>query len=137
MFGSTLPLMRFNKVLLESYAEDFINEVVPHECAHVVVYHLNRSAFHSGSKRPKPHGIEWQSVMRDVYRLEPKVTHNFALTSSESRQYSYVCGCVQRIHRISIIRHNKIKRGRARYLCKGCGDALVESVADSVSQNRG
>jgi SprT protein len=134
LFGSASLVMRFNAELLHRYAEEFIAEVVPHECAHAVVYHLYRPRFRSGVVRPKPHGVEWQNVMRDIYKLEPKVTHNFVLAPNVSRHFSYICGCEKRVHQVSIIRHNKMKRGRARYLCKGCGQALVEWGMNMVSQ---
>lgn len=124
LFSRNLPLIRFNADLLKQNAEPFISEVVPHECAHVIVYHRYTQKFALKKHRPKPHGIEWQTVMRDVFNLEPRVTHNFALQTSKARLFNYQCSCEQKIHQVSVIRHNKMKRGVTRYLCRACGSPL-------------
>ncbi|MEP1383406.1 MAG: SprT-like domain-containing protein, partial [Paraglaciecola sp.] len=55
--------LRFNPVLLEDNQETFINEVIPHEVSHLLTYSL--------FGRVKPHGKEWQSIMIDVFKLQP------------------------------------------------------------------
>lgn len=125
--SESFPLLRFNASLLMDYGDHFIQEVVPHECAHIVVYHLYRPSRYFKKQGPKPHGLEWQSVMREVFKMEPRVTHNFVVASSPSKVYFYRCACDDKQHKVSLIRHNKVKRGVARYLCKRCGVQLVES----------
>ena len=96
LLSRKLPLIRFNAALLTQNTEDFLKEVVPHECAHVIVYHRFLEKFASKKHRPKPHGIEWQTVMREVFHLEPRVTHSFVLPTSKSRYFNYQCGCKEK-----------------------------------------
>ena len=125
LFSKNLPLIRFNADLLKQNTEQFLHEVVPHECAHVIVYHRFAQKFSLKRHRPKPHGIEWQTVMREVFNLEPRVTHDFVLQTSKSRLFHYQCSCEQKIHQVSLIRHNKMLKGSARYLCRACGSPLI------------
>lgn len=132
-FDKKWPQLRFNAELLKQYSEQFINEVVPHECAHVIVYHLFADKFTSKKMRPKPHGSEWQKVMREVFKLEPRVTHNFAVSSLKAKTFEYSCRCEQKIHQVSLIRHNKMKRGTAKYLCRKCGELLMDAKGATES----
>lgn len=120
-----LPILRFNATLLRQNGDGFIKEVVPHECAHIVVYHLFRQSSRFNRQRPKPHGNEWRAVMRDVFKVEARVTHNFEVAASNSKVFLYRCACDKKLHHVSLIRHNKMKRGISRYLCKRCGDQLL------------
>ena len=123
--SENLPVLRFNAALLEQNRDAFIEEVVPHECAHIVVYHLFHQSGRLKKYRPKPHGIEWQTVMRDVFKLDARVTHNFTVATAPSKVFLYKCACDGKQHQLSLIRHNKMTRGAVRYLCKRCGDQLV------------
>lgn len=118
------PLIRINSMLLVQYGERFISEVVPHECAHVVVYHLFQRDRSLWKIKPKPHGREWQRVMREVFSMEPGVTHNFVLPDSSNKKFHYQCACLGKQHELSLIRHNKVNRGQTRYLCRHCGNRL-------------
>jgi len=137
--SDNFPILRFNAALLEQNGHAFIEEVVPHECAHIVVYYLFRQSGRLKKHRPKPHGIEWQTVMRDVFNLDARVTHNFTVASVSSKVFLYKCACDGKQHQLSLIRHNKLSRGVVRYLCKRCGDQLVacddQLWANAASQN--
>jgi len=111
-----VPVIRYNRVLLEKYHDSFIKQTVPHEVAHVVVAALypNRTA---------PHGPEWR-LMMGFFNAEPKRCHNYRIERSSTRRlahFNYLCGCRQ--HRITSIRHNRINRGQ-RYICRHCGKFL-------------
>jgi SprT protein len=124
-----LPVLRFNPLLLLKYQEEFIDEVVPHECAHLVVYKLHSP--YRNNKRIRPHGPEWQSIMVNLYGREPKVTHQFIFEhESQKKRFDYQCGCSMKIHQLSVIRHNKIVRAKANYLCKGCNKPLTFIMED-------
>lgn len=120
-FRSVKPEFRFNKDLLEKYGREFIDQVVPHECAHLV-------AFSVYGTKIKPHGQEWKSVMMDVYGLDPVVTHQFEVRPARNvQQFIYACACDEKEHPLSSIRHNKIVKGKARYVCKTCQQVLVSA----------
>lgn len=119
-----LPEVRLNLELMKENLNAFIQEVIPHECAHLVVYRLYNLKKLNTKVRPKPHGKEWQAVMLNVYSLQPTVTHSFDVKKNDTQKFQYRCACIDKAHHLSIIRHNKIRRQVANYLCRACGQAL-------------
>lgn len=105
--------IRFNPVLLQENQEIFIRQVVPHELAHILVYQL--------FGRVKPHGREWQMVMQEVFGLPAEVCHQFD-THNTANFVTYVCDC--QTHQLSMVRHNKIARHKASYVCRQCKTPL-------------
>lgn len=110
--------LRFNNTLLNTYEQAFIDEVIPHECAHLVVFQYYGTK--TNGQRVLPHGPQWKNVMRKVFSREPTVRHSFVVENKERKQYLYNCACENRDHTLSIVRHNKILRNKAKYLCKDC-----------------
>lgn len=113
------PCIRYNAELAAQQFEAFCARTPPHEVAHHVV-----ARFHEG-RRVRPHGPEWQSVMR-AFGLEPSRCHDFDLegvTTRRQRRYRYRCAC--REHELSATRHNRMVRGERIYICRSCGEALV------------
>ncbi|RDL45824.1 SprT family zinc-dependent metalloprotease [Marinomonas piezotolerans] len=106
--------MRFNAFMLNQDPEKFIDEVVPHEVAHLVVYQVY------GSK-PKPHGPEWVAIMEHLFNVDAERTHTFEVPKPK-RLYLYQCGC--QTHEFTAHRHGRVKRG-TQYLCKLCKEPLV------------
>lgn len=115
MAYSSQNLIRLNPKLLEENPDIFFTEVIPHELCHLLAHSLHGKV--------KPHGKEWQALMRGLFGLSPRTTHTLDTTSvSKSVEYRCQCGPVP----LSIRRHNKILRGDARYLCRRCGDYLKQ-----------
>ncbi|MBB3191347.1 SprT-like domain-containing protein [Halomonas cerina] len=108
--------LRFNPVLLDDNRQAFLAEVVPHEMAHWLVHHLEDAG------RMRPHGKEWQTVMRRLFGLEPRATHAFDTRRASPAPYRYTCGC--REHAFSARRHGLACRGRV-YRCRRCAQTLV------------
>lgn len=108
--------LRFNPVLYAENRLDFLVEVVPHEMAHWLVHHLE------DGRRARPHGREWQTVMRRLFGLEPRTTHRFDTGRASPTPHRYVCGC--RAHGFTPRRHALASRGR-RYRCRKCAQTLV------------
>ena len=106
--------INFNPVLLSEYPDNYKSDVVPHEVAHIVVYQVYG--------RVKPHGAEWQAVMRDIFNCEPATTHSMCSDNLNSKTFPYHCKCgpVQ----LTIRRHNKVMRGQQQYQCRTCGQML-------------
>lgn len=107
--------LRFNPVLLRENSQAFITEVVPHEVCHLLCFQL--------FGKTKPHGKEWQSLMLQVFKVNPNTTHNFNTTSVVGKEIEYRCACGP--IRLSIRRHNKVLRGESRYICKRCRTHLI------------
>lgn len=107
--------VRFNYDMFIQDPAEFVNTVVPHEIAHLFVYKI------FGSK-PKPHGLEWQSVMVKVFGLTPNRTHTFTVKPA-NKSFLYQCDCTE--HSLTIRRHNKILKG-GLYQCRRCNATLKE-----------
>ncbi|SHE57753.1 SprT protein [Modicisalibacter ilicicola DSM 19980] len=108
--------LRFNPVLLGENRLAFLVEVVPHEMAHWLVHHLE------GGEAMRPHGREWQGVMRGLYGLEPRATHRFDTRTASPAPHRYACAC--RSHYFSKRRHRLAHAGK-HYVCRQCRQRLV------------
>ena len=75
-------LLRFHLVFCVENKKDYINQTVPHECAHLINYHVNKPA--PGKKKLMPHGKEWKAVM-EVLGIPARVTHSYDMTSIQTK----------------------------------------------------
>lgn len=108
--------LRFNPVLLDENRLAFLVEVVPHEMAHWLVHHL------ADGHLARPHGREWQTVMRRLFGLEARTTHRFDTARASPAPYRYRCAC--REHGFTARRHARARRGQG-YRCRQCAETLV------------
>ncbi|MFV0575248.1 MAG: SprT family zinc-dependent metalloprotease [Vibrio sp.] len=108
--------IRLNPVLLIENPQAFVEEVIPHELAHLVAYHQ--------FGRVKPHGKEWQYIMTNVFGVAPQTCHQFDVTSVQGKTFPYRCQCQD--HQLTIRRHNNIIRNKTTYRCMKCGSQLVQ-----------
>ena len=109
--------IRYNLALLAREPEAFLAQTIPHEVAHLVAF-----AIHGRGIRP--HGGEWQMVMRH-FGAEPRRCHSFAvedLATRRLRRFDYHCGC--RTHQLTTTRHHRVLAGQ-RYRCAACQAVLV------------
>ena len=106
--------VRINPILLEENEYTFINEVIPHEIAHLIAFKLHG--------RVRPHGKEWQGIMNQVFNLPARTTHRFNIESVKGQTFPYRCKCSQ--HELTVRRHNRVQRKETQYLCKACQSPL-------------
>lgn len=106
--------IRLNPQLLLENQQAFVEEVVPHELAHLLVWQV--------FGRVAPHGKEWKWMMQEVFGVSPRRTHSFALTSLAAKTFPYYCRCQQ--HQLTVRRHNRVLRGESRYHCRLCQSEL-------------
>ena len=115
------PLLRFNLAIARHYGDDFVNETVAHEVAHVVARHC-----HPGGR---PHGREWRAVMRQFGIREPRRCHDYRDGSEavrRQRRWLYECSC--RMHQLSTTRHRRIQAGLTVYHCRQCRGVLTRAT---------
>lgn len=103
--------IQLNSTMLRENQQAFIDEVVPHELAHLIVF--------KQFGRVKPHGKEWQYIMSEILGKKPKTTHEFNIIRND---YLYYCNCQN--HHLTKIRHNKIQHNNIQYICRKCGSLL-------------
>jgi SprT protein len=111
--------IRYNPYIFGKYFDDNLANTVPHEVAHFLAYEL------FGTRNIRPHGMEWRAIMHRL-GAEPSVTCQYDLggiPQRRQRRFEYSCGCSS--HAISTVRHNRVQRGKGRYLCRQCRQPLV------------
>ncbi|AKA38205.1 SprT family zinc-dependent metalloprotease [Yersinia ruckeri] len=106
--------IRLNPILLLENKQPFIDEVVPHELAHLLVFRQ--------FGRVAPHGKEWRWMMETVLQVPARRTHKFEIASVLSKTFPYRCRCQQ--HDLTVRRHNRVLRGESEYRCRYCGEKL-------------
>ncbi|WP_233407656.1 SprT family zinc-dependent metalloprotease [Marinomonas spartinae] len=105
--------VRFNSYMYQQNPQDFLETVVPHEVAHIIVFQIYGNDV-------RPHGKEWQAVMHKVYGLPPQRTHSFDVPPPK-QSYYYQCHC--QTHTFTKQRHTRAQKG-TEYICKLCGTKL-------------
>lgn len=109
--------VRYNPLLLTREPDAFLAQTIPHEAAHLIAFALHGRGI-------RPHGEEWQSVMRRL-GAEPRRCHNFAvddLPTRRLRRFDYHCAC--RTHQLTSTRHYRVQAGQT-YTCVTCRGPLV------------
>ncbi|MDX7991624.1 SprT family zinc-dependent metalloprotease [Xenorhabdus littoralis] len=107
--------IRLNPILLIENQQTFINQVIPHELAHLLTYHQ--------FGKVAPHGKEWRFIMETVLKVPASRTHQFSVHSVRSQIFIYCCYCQE--HELTIRQHNKVLRGKSCYICRQCGEKLT------------
>jgi SprT protein len=108
-------IIKLNPILFSQNKDEFFQQVIPHEVAHLIVFQC--------FGKVRPHGIEWKSVMRKVFKRPPETTHKLNIDDVVGQQFLYHCSCSE--HKLTIRRHNKILRG-AKYKCRQCKTELKQ-----------
>ncbi len=113
--------IRLNPVLLAENGQSFIDEVIPHELAHLLV--------HKRFGRVSPHGAEWRWMMESILDVPARRTHKFAIQTVQGNTFTYQCGCQK--HELTIRRHNRVLRKETEYRCRQCGELLRPLLNES------
>jgi len=76
-------LVRYNLILLVENEKHFIENIVPHEVAHIVVNKTARLEPGDKRKRIMPHGKEWKFVMTEIFKVPANPKHTYDCSSIE------------------------------------------------------
>jgi SprT protein len=120
-------VIRYNPFLFAKYFANNLAVTVPHEVAHYVTDML------FGIRRVRPHGAEWQAVMR-AFNADASRTADYDLSGIPvrmQRRFGYRCACL--VHQLSTRRHNQVCRGAMRYFCRLCGEELRYEQGASIA----
>ncbi|SET38694.1 SprT family zinc-dependent metalloprotease [Thorsellia anophelis] len=112
--------IRINRLMMSENSIAFIDEVIPHELAHLIVYRYFIRDLKK--KNIKPHGLEWQEVMHKIFNLPSKRTHNYEVPKRKVKTFTYICGCNE--FSLTAVRHNKVEENKANYICNKCKQPL-------------
>ena len=109
--GTTNPStyeIRLNPVFLGHYKEEFVNDTVVHEYAHVVALKLYPNS--------KPHGKEWKKLMR-LLGVEPTRCHSYnnQLIYEKRATRTYMCTCCYELFDVPQDIHKKIMSDSKKY----------------------
>lgn len=107
--------IRINAGLLASHPRQMLEDTVPHEVAHVVIFRLY-------GRKAKPHGPEWKALMR-AFGVDPAPCHSLPTEPVRQLQrFRYACACDEPVW-LTSIRHKRAQQG-TDYICRRCGDTL-------------
>jgi SprT protein len=110
--------IQINYYLLDKYEDDYIQQTIGHEYAHLVAFKV-----YGRSILGKPHGKAWKYVMRCL-GMEPKRCHNYETKAARrTRTHSCECNRCGKKYELSTIRYNRILRGYNYYHPK-CGGKI-------------
>lgn len=119
--------LRFNRKLLIDNEQDFMQDTIPHEVAHIVQRWKYGYAVAS-------HGNEWKKIMVEVFRIPPKRCHKLDVSKvlRKTREYRYTCNCVGKNWMISLIKHKKWQKNTA--ICNRCFSPFVWAGKGSLAK---
>lgn len=82
--GKVSQYFRFNRVLARENLNEYLEQICPHEVAHYI-------ALCQWGRDIRPHGVEWKSVMVDVFNLAPDRCHAMNTAGVENIPFVYRC----------------------------------------------
>lgn len=130
--------IKLNAILLLENTDDFINDTVPHEVAHLIDYAVNASNFgntarvaaqmqqlleqhrYHNARKHSAHGPSWKAIMR-LFGCEPSRCHNYDVTNSrrKTRSYLYECTCCGQRVTLGSKRHAREQSNPGTYRLSG------------------
>ena len=116
-------VIKLNPELFEDNVDVFLSAVIPHEVAHIITYQLYGKV--------RPHGSQWQFIMKEVFELDPEVRHQMDVTKTQGKVFDYWCECGK--VSLSIRRHNNVWRNKQQYQCRRCGKTLVQNSTNELT----
>jgi SprT protein len=111
--------VHFNLDLAIKNESEYLNQVVPHEIAHLADYRRYNNW---------GHGRTWKNIMKYVFQLEPKRCHQMDTSEvkrNNLKTFIYICKCKDFEHVIKANRHKKISIMGKNYRCINCKNRIT------------
>lgn len=124
MFDFSGVTLNFNFDKLSVNFDSFLAHTVIHEVAHYCVLTW-RGVIRSRNGRRIVHGADWKWMM-GFFGCDAKrcFSHeNTSIINKKRTTFTYQCSC--RNHELTIIRHNRVRRGTQDYICNKCKTNLI------------
>ena len=114
--------IRVNPVLLNAHTEEYINQIIPHEAAHLAVHQVYRVGKHED---PSSHGYEWQQMMVRTLGVPADRLHKLRVpegvqVGKPKAKYNYVCSRCNATVVVGPKHHAKLQGGHHMWH-KTCG----------------
>ena len=113
-------ILTLSSRLWDRMDEDEQRDLVIHEACHLIDFWL-----HDGNT--KPHGWEWQALMRrcGINNPEDHIRHNIPCDDLRRRgtRHGYTCSC--KGGTIGPIQAKKLRHDGVKYVCKNCHQHIV------------
>jgi SprT protein len=123
-----LSLLMFQLDLAESNKQDFMDNTVPHEVAHIIQFVLY--------PRSSAHGYEWKSIMTRVMNISPDRCHSYDTSVTVVKKQTthlYSCGCGKEFN-VTQTMHNKILKGSNRVCARCRGRLILKKMGNPYEQ---
>jgi SprT protein len=113
-------MIELNKHFLQTERDKVIGKTLPHELAHLVVFHLFPYA-------KQAHGPEFKRVLDSIH-VDNSTYHTMkvadikdeSLKIRDKVRYLYRCGCPGMQHKLTAQQHKKLQSGRVGMTCRRC-----------------
>ena len=121
-------VIHLDEELLDEFKKIYIHEVVIHEYAHAVVYHLYE-------RDVRPHGREFKTICSflglensrasiNVFKNSRIIDQRRKRRNRNNKKFFYKCKCKGKYHELSQWMHKNITENGVKYRCKKCGKKL-------------
>lgn len=119
--------IRLHPIFLSHYEDEYINDTVVHEYAHIVQTMLFPETTYKAVGRMEAHGTKWKEIMR-VLGVEPTRCHSYSmsvLNDHTGKYRKYMCTCCNKDFLLSPRRHNKVMKKITSYSHAACNAPII------------
>jgi SprT protein len=108
-----------NEALFLNNKEEFFNQIIPHEVAHILQYVLYPA-------EKLHHGRRWKGIMLQL-GLSPSVYHDLDVSAVDEKVHRYTCNCQGGLfyHQIIDTMHKRLQRSGRSKICGRCQTRII------------
>lgn len=122
-YNGSKPIVEFSPSIIADNGYDAVSaRTVPHEVAHICEFAIWGDA---------GHGKTFKHIMMNVFKIDAVKSsrcHNFEVRRKTKNKVDYVCNrCGEHVE-LSVLCHNRVVRGVAKYKHNICGGIIRKAV---------